>query len=91
MTRSIEQTTADYFFFIKDYFSDAAQQFCAMSLAKDLAPWADVWQSDAVRAHLIGIAMDLAKEPLLDEDALNDFGDARLKAMPWVSISAEVL
>ena len=106
MTRSIDQTTADYFFFIKDNFGAAASQFCAMSLAKDLAPWADVWGSDAVRAHLIGIAMDLAKEfpaqEKMDDEGnyiepkdltyqINEFVDARLKAMPWVSISAEVM
>jgi hypothetical protein len=90
-TRSIDQTTADYYSFLHDNFEDAARAFCEHSLAKDLADWADVWKSDAVRNHLLVIAMDIAREDAMDEDQMNDFVDARLKALPWVSISAEVL
>lgn len=91
MNRSIDQTTADLFYFLCDNFQDAARSFCEHSLAKDLAPWGDVWKSDSVRNHLLVIAMDIVREDPMDEDQMNDFVDARLQAMPWVSISAEVL
>ena len=106
MNRSIDQTTADYYSYLCDYFQDAARSFCEHSLAKDLAPWGDVWKSDAVYKHLILIAMELAKEfptqeKMDDEgnyiepedltDQVNDFVDARLQKIPWVSISAEVM
>lgn len=90
MNRSTEQTAADYYYFLHDNFEDAARSFCQRSLAKDLAPWADVWWSDAVRNHLIEISMELAKGPVLDKDQMNDFVDARLQKIPWVSIAAEV-
>jgi hypothetical protein len=92
MTRSNDQAVADFFFFIKDNFADAAHFFCEQTLAKDIAPWAEIWKSDALRGHLLEIAMDLASlDRVLDEDEMNDRVDAQLKVIPWVSISAEVL
>lgn len=90
MNRSIEQTTADLYFFLRDYFGDAAMQFCEATGAKGIAPWADVWRSDAVRNHLIMIATDITREDVMDEDQMNDFVDARLKALPWVEIAVSV-
>jgi hypothetical protein len=106
MNRSTEQTTADYYSYLCDNFQDAAQAFFNHSLAKHLAPWADVWKSEAVRIHLLVIAMELAKEfptqeKMDDEgnyiepkdltDQVNDFVDCQLQAMPWVSIAAEAM
>ena len=80
----MDQKTADLYFFLRDHFEDAAQAFCEHS--GGLAPWADVWESKLVESHLLEIARDIAHKGAMDEDAMNNFVDARLKALPWVSI-----
>ena len=79
------QTDDNNFQFLRDYFEDAARFYCE-DVAKGIAPWADVWDSKALDRALLEIAADISREDAMDEDAMNNFVDARLKALPWVEI-----
>ena len=83
------QTDANNFQFLRDYFEDAARFYCE-DVAKGIAPWADVWDSKALHRALLEIAADISREDAMDEDAMNNFVDARLKALPWVEIAVSV-
>jgi hypothetical protein len=83
------QYAADYFYFLRDHFESAALHFCE-AVAKGIAPWADVWDSKALDRALLEIAADISREDAMDEDAMNNFVDARLQKIPWVEIAVSV-
>ena len=83
------QTDANNFQFLRDYFESAALHFCE-AVAKGIAPWADVWDSKALDRALLEIAADISREDAMDEDAMNNFVDARLQKIPWVEIAVSV-